>query len=72
MVRKNFYITREQEKFLQDIPGNISEHIRRALDAYIEKLRSRADATTSPSKSTKGGENGRSGNTYRQPSATQG
>lgn len=72
LVSKLLLWRKDQKQFIESLPGSALEHIRRAIDDYIEKLRSRADATTSPSKSREGGQNGRSGNTYSQPSATQG
>lgn len=50
MIRKNFYITKEQGDFLKKQKDlTVSEHIRRALDEYIEKKKS-STAVTSPSK----------------------
>jgi len=37
MVRKNIYITREQDDYLKSLSGHSSEHIRRAIDEYISK-----------------------------------
>lgn len=40
LVRKNFYITPEQVEYLIGINKlTISEHIRRAIDEYIERLK---------------------------------
>lgn len=56
MIRKNFYITEQQQKFMEDIQKEqgmrISEQIRLALDIYIQriiKLRKNS-VTNSPSK----------------------
>ncbi len=39
MIRKNYYLTKDQDLFLQSLKGlSISEHIRRAIDEYIERL----------------------------------
>lgn len=49
MIRKNFYLTEEQAAFLKhkkDI--SVSEHIRRAIDEYIEKLKNNS-SSVSPS-----------------------
>ena len=37
MIRKNFWLTNDQFRFLRKLEGNVSEHIRRAIDEYIEK-----------------------------------
>lgn len=58
MVKRNFFIYNEQDKFLRHLGGNASEHVRRALDDYRERIQNR-DATTSPSpkmKILRGGE----------------
>ncbi len=40
MVRRSFYITLNQVNFLGNLSNiTISEHVRRALDEYIDKLR---------------------------------
>jgi ribosomal protein L18E len=42
MIRKNFYLSNNQYRFLRDLNDiSISEHIRRAIDEYIDKKRSR-------------------------------
>ena len=49
MIRKNFYLTSEQDVFLKKRKElSESEHIRRAIDEYIQKLRN-VNAITSPS-----------------------
>jgi len=51
MIRKNYLIRQDQIDFLSTLQGNDSEHIRRAIDEYIQRIRSRqSSATTSPSK----------------------
>ena len=47
MVRKHLLLTNEQDRFLGKLSGNASEHIRRAIDEYIERHKN-MDATTSP------------------------
>jgi len=50
MIRKNFYLTTEQNAFLKKQKDlTVSEHIRRAIDEYIAKKQNK-NATTSPSK----------------------
>lgn len=49
MIRRHFYLNQEQIDFLKKLPGNISEHIRRAIDDYIEKLKA-FNASASQSK----------------------
>ena len=54
MIRKNFYLTKEQNRILKSKKNlTISEHIRRAIDEYIARMNGMM-ATTSPS--DKGGE----------------
>lgn len=54
MVKYSFYIREDQLKFIESIPGGASEHIRSALDKYIEvKKRESLNVSESPSK-TKG------------------
>jgi hypothetical protein len=49
MIRKNFYLTKEQSDFLKKQKDlTVSEHIRRALDEYIA-TKKRSTAVTSPS-----------------------
>lgn len=57
MRRIDVYITENQLSFLSTLPGTISEHVRRALDDYIQKMRV---AKASASKSKKGDQNGQS------------
>lgn len=58
MIRKNFYLTVEQNDFLKKFKGlTVSEHIRRALDEYIARHASDT-AVQSPSQKTKGGTHG--------------
>lgn len=54
MVRKHFLLTPEQIQSLSELDGlTPSEHIRRAIDEYIER-RKRSYVSISPSKSKKG------------------
>lgn len=51
MKRKNFYLTEEQASFLENIDDlSVSEHIRRAIDEYIEKRKPLGKVSYSPSK----------------------
>lgn len=52
MVRIDLNITKEQLGFLVRMGGTMSEHIRRAIDDYIVKIKGQ-NASTSPSQ--KGG-----------------
>lgn len=48
LQRINIFLSNEQISFLKSLAGTISEHIRRALDEYIEKIKplaSRASAS---------------------------
>lgn len=53
MKRTNVFLEEEQIEFLRKLPGKVSEHIRRALDEYIYRLKG---TDTSTSRSKKGGE----------------
>lgn len=55
MKRIDAYITEAQFFFLTKLTGTLSEHLRRALDAYIEEKKA---TSSSASVSKKGGENG--------------
>jgi hypothetical protein len=48
MVKFDFYISEEQLRFLVGMGGKTAEHIRRAIDEYIEKKK---NSITSSSKS---------------------
>lgn len=64
-IRRNFYIGIQQNNFLESQKDlSVSEHIRRAIDQYIEKLTLQK---TSASASKKGGQNG-TNNTAGNPS----
>ena len=39
MIRKDFWLTNDQVRFLRKLEGNMTEHIRRAIDEYIKKLK---------------------------------
>ncbi len=40
MLRRNIYVSQEQTDFLKTLTNiNVSEHIRRAIDEYIQKLK---------------------------------
>jgi len=50
MIRKNFWFTNEQIDFLESLKTlNLTEHIRRAVDDYIKKIKSE-DISASQSK----------------------
>jgi len=50
MVLKHIYLSGGQVDFLEGLDGlSVSEHIRRAIDDYIQKKRER-NVATSPSK----------------------
>lgn len=50
MIRRNFYCTKEQIDFMKHDRGlTVSEHIRRAIDEYIERRKGQ-HAMASPSK----------------------
>ena len=55
MVRKHFYIEEKDLDFLDTLPETSSEHIRRAIYEYIQKIKNQ---NVSESLSKKGGENG--------------
>lgn len=49
MVRKEFYIEEDQIEFLSTLPGTVSEHIRIAIDEYIDrKKREKLQVSESP------------------------
>ncbi len=51
MIRKNFWLTNDQFRFLRKLEGNMSEHVRRAIDKYISELKiEQLDVSKSPSK----------------------
>jgi hypothetical protein len=54
MIRKHITLELSQLTFLSELPGTVSEHVRRAIDEYIAKIK--IEASTSPSKG--GRENG--------------
>ena len=39
MIRKDFWLTNDQVRFLRKLEGNMTEHIRRAIDEYILKIK---------------------------------
>ena len=53
MIRCDFMLTPEQYAFLETLEGTKSEHMRRAIDDYIEKVKG-TSASLSPL-SKKGG-----------------
>jgi len=56
MVRRNLYLTEEQVTFLESLENiTLSEHIRRAVDTYIQELKG---LNVSASESKRGEENG--------------
>jgi hypothetical protein len=55
MHRINFFIDKGQLEYLENIPLSVSEHIRRAIDEYIQRDR---NLNVSSSQSKRGDENG--------------
>jgi len=53
MIRRNHYLREDQVDFLDHLLGTESEHIRKAIDDYIQKLK---DLEISTSKSKRVGE----------------
>jgi len=53
MVLRKFYIRNDHDRFLRKLPGSMAEHIRTALDDYMEKKK-RETFNVSTSKSKKG------------------
>ena len=51
MLRKDIWLTNEQVRFLRKLEGNTTEHIRRAIDEYIGKMKD-LQVSKSPSKTT--------------------
>lgn len=39
MIRVNFLLDESTFNFLKNLPGTISEHIRRAINEYIDKIK---------------------------------
>lgn len=48
MIRKAFYIRKDQDQFLLALSGSEAEHVRRAIDQYIERVK-RESVSVSPS-----------------------
>lgn len=56
MIRKASYFRKEQLEFLKTVPGNFADHLRRALDEYIEKLKGqKVSASASKRKESENG-----------------
>jgi hypothetical protein len=74
LVTKLIKLRVDQKQFMEGLPGSASEHIRRAIDDYIDKTKkSRINVSKSPSKIVKGGNNGREQpDTKYQPTTTPG
>jgi len=51
MIRKDLWLTNDQVRFLRKLEGNMTEHIRRAIDEYIERMKD-LQVSKSPSKTT--------------------
>ena len=49
MIRKNFWLSNDQVRFLRKLEGTMTEHIRRAIDIYIESKKM-LKVSISPSK----------------------
>lgn len=54
MKRINIYLSEEQLEILENYPGTVSEHIREAIDLWIEKKKN-LKVTISPSERRKNG-----------------
>jgi hypothetical protein len=39
MVSKTLYFYKEQVEFFKNLPGKFSEHVRKAVDEYIDRKR---------------------------------
>ena len=39
MIRKTFFLDKEQINFLESLPGTSSEHVRQAINDYKNKLK---------------------------------
>lgn len=60
MVSKHFYIRKDQEKDLEELPGKTAEHIRTAIDEYLAKKKKvTLKSSFSPSKIIKEDTNAR-------------
>lgn len=51
MDRVDFHLSSEKKDFLLSLQGNLSEHLRRAVDEYIDKIKMQS---VSASKSKRG------------------
>ena len=49
MIRINFLIDESTYSFLKSLPGTMTEHIRRAIDEYIKKIRKAQKVSASQS-----------------------
>ena len=47
MERKSYFLNKKQILFLKNLQGTASEHVRRALDDYEEKLKGQSVASKS-------------------------
>lgn len=52
MIRKDFFLTNNQYRTLRKLEGNVSEHIRRAIDKYITEIK-KTNVSISPTKEVK-------------------
>lgn len=56
MIAKNYRIREDQIAFLDNLPGNASEHLRAAIDDYMEKKKVKSVPSASkPMRILKGG-----------------
>jgi len=58
MILKSLWFYEHQIKSLKKIKGKFSDHIRRALDEYLQKLESRNVSTSRSEKKKEGESNG--------------
>ncbi len=54
MERVDFLLEKAYKKFLEGLPGTLSDHLRRAVDEYIKRLKS--DKTSASLSQEKDGE----------------
>ena len=51
MIRKNFWLSDYQVKSLNKLEGNVTEHVRRAIDEYLARINEKKlKVSKSPSK----------------------
>lgn len=53
MIRLNIYFEEEQVDELEVLPGTVSEHVRKAVDDYLKKMRPQSSVSPSVKSSVK-------------------